>query len=118
MAKIISVYSTNIGNIISLELYWNNVPKLKHIGVDIMEHKNYYIVLLYEMKDNGNTEFITSLDFTTIDEAKNYLRKALSFYIEDDANIEKAINHLKVTRNIQAGRLSKTEAIFKKLGIS
>ena len=32
MAKIISVYSTNIGNIISLELYWNNTPKLKHIG--------------------------------------------------------------------------------------
>lgn len=117
MAKIISVYSTNIGNIISLELYWNNTPKLKHIGVDIIEHKNYYIVLLYEMKDSGDTEFITSLDFTTLDEAKNYLRKAVSFYIEDDISIEKAIKHLKVTRNIQAGRLSKTEAIFTKLGI-
>lgn len=117
MAKIISVYSTNIGNIISLELYWNNTPKLKHIGVDIIEHKNYYIVLLYEMKDNGSTEFITSLDFTTLDEAKNYLRKALAFYIEDEADIEKAIKHLKVIRNINTSRLPKTESIFTKLGI-
>ena len=116
MASVVSVYSSNIGNIITLNLYWNDLPKIKNIGIDILHNGNYYIVLLYEAK-SSSVDMITSMDFTTEQEARDYIAKALHFFVEDNATIDKVVSLLKVTTNINKAKLPKYPTILDKIGL-
>lgn len=116
MASVVSVYSSNIGNIITLNLYWNDLPKIKNIGVDILHNGNYYIVLLYEAK-SGSVDMITTMDFTTEQEARDYITKALHFFVEDDETINKVVRLLKVTTKIDKTKLPKYPTILDKIGL-
>ena len=111
MASAVSVVTNTSGNMVSFELYWNDIPKLKHIGIDILRNNNFYLVVLYEVKGEY-TEIITSIDFTTEEEAREYIRKALHFYAESDKDIDKIVSLLRVTTKIDKTKLPKYPTIL------